>query len=384
MSRRALFLTPFAVVLFASTALAAPTIREQLPPAAQRPWDNAMQLLRAKDCRGAIPEFTRAYDLSKNPRVLYNLAICEKELGHYVRAAARFEQELAEGEGKISADEKAELQNAIRIVRAFVTTVVVRSNEAGATLFIDDYEVGKTPFLQPVPIDVGAGRVLKLVKDGFQEQTRTLDLTVGKEASVTFSLQPVTRKSLVNVTATGAPNATITMDGVEMGPSPFKGQVLVGRHTFEARATGYEPARQTSEVVFGESLNLVLSMSVARHEAKVRIDAEPSGAVIQIDDRVVGADHWEGVLTSGGHQVFVKKPGYQTATQELALTDDQVRHVKISLVQERGTAWVWWTAGGLAVLGGVAALSYFVFKPAEASPYVGTFNPGTTTARFRF
>ena len=127
-----------------------------------------------------------------------------------------------------------------------------------------------------------------------------------------------------------------------------------------------------------------MTMSLERHSSRVAVDAMPAGAMIEIDGKVVGSTHWEGNLPTGGHQLIVKKPGYQVFSQELALQDDQVRNVRATLIEERSSTWVWWTAGTLAVIGAGAVVSYFVFRPSDPQPYVGTLPPGTQTAGFHW
>src|SRR5580658_10330830 len=72
-------------------------VRAQLPDAAQRAWDAAKQLAGASDYKGALVEFQRAYELSHNPRVLFNLGVTEKFLTHYARAVEAWDRELREG-----------------------------------------------------------------------------------------------------------------------------------------------------------------------------------------------------------------------------------------------------------------------------------------------
>jgi hypothetical protein len=360
------------------------TVRAQLPPDAQRSWDRATEAMRANLWATAVTEFQRAYDLSQNPRVLYNVGVCEKELQHFSRAASKFEQGLREGEGKLSVDERERFVQAIAIVRRFVGKILVASTETGATLTIDDYEIGKTPFTSPVDIDLGAQRVLRLRKEGFREQTLRLDIAQGVLTRADFRLEPLLMASRVGVEVRGAPNATVYIDGTDMGPSPFRGDVPAGRHTFEARAQGYVTATQTSEVVYREPLSLVLSLSKERKEAKVRIEVQPDGALIEIDGKVRGATSWEGVLPPGGHQLIVKKTGYEASTQELALQVDQERTVRITLLEDRNRSWIWWTIGAVAVVGAGTFVSYIVFKPSDPAPYTGTFGPGVTTAHARW
>jgi hypothetical protein len=150
----------FAAWLAAQPALAAPPqpsavdVRSQLSEPARHAWDAAKQLAGASDYKGALVEFQRAYELSHNPRVLYNVGVTERLLTHYARAVDAWEKEQREGAGQLTAAELQELKTAIAIVQQFVTTIDVTANEPDATLSIDDFPVGKTPFSSPVRIDV--------------------------------------------------------------------------------------------------------------------------------------------------------------------------------------------------------------------------------------
>jgi hypothetical protein len=368
----------------ASIAQPAPTadLRGQLPEGARRAWDSAKQLAGANDYRGALVEFQRAYELSHDPRVLYNVGTAEKLLTHYARAVDAWERELREGGTKLSAAEVQELKNAIAIVQQFVTTIQVTANEQDATLSIDDAPVGKTPFPGPVRIDVGK-RILKLSKEGFSEALQTIDVAAGATTPVTFKLEALRKTALVSVNVWGAPSATVFVDGRDVGPAPFKGELTAESHTIEARSAGYVTVGQTVDVQYKQPMNLVLTLSAERHEGRLRINA-PEGASIAIDGHSVGAGNWEGVVsTTGGHQLVVRKRGYQAYSTEVFVADDQERDVDVPMNREVSTSWVAWGVGTLLVVTGGIVAGYFVFKPAESNPYVGTYTPGLTTADHR-
>jgi hypothetical protein len=359
------------------------TIREELTPAAQKDWDAAKDLLDANDFAGALVEYLRAYEQSKNPRVLYNVAFCEKSLRHYARAEGYLKKELDEGTGgKIPPNEEQTVKDTIAALSPFVSTVEVTANEGAATLFIDDQEIGKTPFDKPVPIDVGP-HVLRLHKDGFKDGTSNVTIAGNTPAKATITIEPTVKKSHVEVAVSGAPAANIVIDGVDMGQAPYKGDVTAGRHTFEAQAPGFVTARQTTDVVYGTPLNLALTLAVERHEGHVRVSTTPDSATIEVDGKVVGSGSWEGTLSTGGHQLIVKKPGYQPYSTEITLNDDQQRDVKATLLEEKGnTGWVAWTIGTVLVVGGGAVAGYFLFKPTDQQPVIGTLDPGTVQASF--
>jgi hypothetical protein len=373
-----------ATVLVSSNALAAPTpkpktVREELPEAARKDWDAARDLLDTSDFAGALVEYQRAYEQSKNPRVLYNVAICEKNLRHYARAQIRFKQELTDGAGKISAQEETDVKAAIQALEPFVSTIDVTSNEPGATLLIDGEAAGQTPFDKSVPIDVGPHEV-RLHKDGFIDAVQSVAVAGGVPAKATLNIDPAVKKATVSITVTGAPGASVVIDGIDMGQAPFKGEVVAGRHTFEARAPGFLAARQTSDVVYKEPLSVTLDLAAERHQGHLRIQATPAEAAIELDGKVVGSGTWDGALPSGGHQLIVKRSGFQTYTSEIMINDDQSREVNATLLAEKGSHWIAWTVGAALVVAGGAVASYFLFQPNNGQAVNGDLQPpGTVT-----
>jgi hypothetical protein len=372
----------FAAILAVSTARAdAPTadLRAELPEPARRAWDAAKQLAGASDYKGALVEFQRAYEISHNPRVLYNVGVTEKLLTHYARAVDAWDKELHEGASGLSAAEVQELKNAAGIVQQFVATIDVTANEPDAALSVDDYVVGKTPFAAPVRIDVGK-HVLKLSKAGFVDAIQTIDVASGTSTPVSLKLDPTNRTALVTVSVGGAASATVFIDGRDVGPAPFKGALSADRHTIEARSPGYLSVGETVDVQYRQPMSLVLTLSPERHIGRLRVVA-PEGADIALDAHAVGSGTWEGVVSSsGGHQLVVRKPGYQTYSTEVFVADDQTRDVNVPLNREVSTNWVAWSIGTLAVVTGGIVAGYFVFKPTAASPFVGDLGSGLTTA----
>ena len=150
-------------------------------------------------------------------------------------------------------------------------------------------------------------------------------------------------------------------------------ELSADRHTIEARAPGYVTVGQTVDVLYHQPMSLVLSLSQERHQGTLRIKA-PDGASIAVDQKQVGVGTWEGIVTTtGGHQVVVTKPGYQTYSAEVMVADDATRDVDAAMNAEVGTSWIAWGVGSLLVVTGGIVAGYFVFKPANQSPFVGEF-----------
>ncbi len=352
-------------------------VRSELPDAAKHAWDAAKELAAASNYKGAVVEFQRAYELSQNPRVLYNIGVAEKLQTHYARAVEAWERELREGTSKLTPAESAEVTNAISVVQQYVSPVDVTANEPDAILSVDDYTVGKTPFAGPVRMDVGH-HTLTLKKEGFIDLTKQIDVAAGQKLPITLTLEPTRKTALVSVTTAGPPSATIYLDGADVGPAPFKGEIPAGRHTIEARSPGYATVGQSFDVVYKEATNLMLTLAAEKHEGRLRVTA-PEGADIAIDSRKVGTGTWEGVVsTTGSHALVVTKSGFLTYATEVDVPDNGSAEREVKLNKEVGTTWVAWGIGSLLVVTGGIVAGYYIFKPANGSPFVGDLPPGLT------
>ena len=237
MTKRLLFAIVFTVLTLLAGPAAGQSIRSELPATAQKDWDAATELFKNGSWQGAIVQFQKVYDDTKNPRVLYNIGVCWKNIERYVKALNVWDEQL-KLKDKLPQADIDRIQRAMGAVKPFVSELTVESNEAGAEILIHNEVVGKTPLLDTLPISVGKNPV-RLRKPGFIPQERIVNVLKGQPAKVNFELQEEGNKTPVSVNIAGASKATIFIDGTEMGPAPFTGDVPAGRHTFEARAPGY-------------------------------------------------------------------------------------------------------------------------------------------------
>lgn len=357
-----------------------PSVRDELPPAARKDWDAALELFEARDYEKALVQFSRVYELSKHPKVLYNMGVCERQLLHYARAVEFFQRQLAEGAGKLTPKEEQDVKDTINVLSQFVSTLEVESSEPGATVYIGERAAGTTPLAKPLSVDVGPQRVV-VRKDGFKDFVQDVAISRNKPEKIVAKLEPLKVTALVEVSAIGAPNASIWIDGIDRGPAPFRGQLELGRHTFRAQAPGFVTATQTTEVASTDPLKIQLALAEERHEGKVRIVARPAGAIIEIDQRVVGSTVWEGVLPTGGHQLRISKPGYADYVSDISLRDDQVRRIEATLTADKSKGVFLWATGAVAIVAGGAIASYFVFRR-EADPVQGTLAPYIVTTNY--
>lgn len=382
----------FARILFVSIALASPSfaqaqkpVRDELPETSRRIWDNARQLYSIGDFEAARAEYQRVYDATENPRILYNIAICDKDLAHFRSAAAVLRRAL-DLKDKLSPADIADAQRALAAIEPFITKVEVVANEPGATLYVDGALLGTTPFTAPVAVDAGSHTV-KLSKSGFTDAVREkVTFTTARVNRLELEISPIEKRTRITVNVVGAPRASVLIDGEDKGPAPFSGEVKVGPHTIEARAEDFASTRQPIEVVYKEPMSLMLALSPKRHEGLLKVIASPAGSTIELDGRVVGHGSWEGTVSSKtGHQLAVKKDGYYTYGTEIVVEDDQRRSLPIALNPEK--TWIWWMLGASAVVAGGIVAGYYALKAPDRDPIPGSLDAGGRgfgIARYRF
>jgi hypothetical protein len=362
----------------AASAQPRKTTREQLPLEARGHWDAAMALVAKKNFDGARSSFKAAYDMSKNPRVLFNVGVCEKELNHYAAALEDFERELAEGKGTLHPDEEQEVKNVIAGLQDFVAQVTIEVNEKDAEVYIDNDKVDTSKLPGPYTVDVGMRR-FRAVKPNFADAVESIQLAGRKSGQVKLKLQPLVKVASVNVSVVGPANAIVKIDGREVGAAPFQGKVPVTPepHQFSAEANGYVTATQSALVHDGEALNLTLQLAPEQAKGKLIVVTKPEGGTIEIDGKVAGATRWEGPVDAHTHQIVVKKQGYYTWTQDVDIQKGDSRAITASLNEDRNNSFVPWMIGtiviGAAVIGGIVLLAL----PSDANPTPGNLPPHT-------
>lgn len=380
---------PSLVMAVESTAMAQPKkkpLREQLNAEAQKHWDTAIALYTRNQWDGARTSFNAAYDASKNPRVLFNVAVCDKNLGRYARAIDVFKQELAEGKGQLDAAEEADVKAQIAGLEQFVAHVTVEVSEAGAEVWVDEQKVGVSPLPGPVSVSIGERRI-RATKAGFAEARESVELKGGASRTVALKLSSTTKTSVVSINVVGPANAVVKIDGKEVGSAPYRGQVAVSAepHQFSAEAPDYVPATQSAVVKDGEPLNLTLQLSQQQSMGKLLVVAKPEGSTIEIDGKVVGATRWEGPVSVGTHQVLVKKQGHYPWSYDVEVPKGGERSVSASLNEDRNTSFVPWLIGSIIIIGGSSVALYFITRPKDEEPVRGSLTPftvGTPSVRF--
>ncbi len=244
----------------AATSTPAP-LAESLTGTAKADYEAGKLLFGDRDFNGALVKYRSAHEQSKDPRLLWNMAACEKNLRHYVKVRRLLERYIDEGRSVITEQERREARDVIDTIEPFTTAVSITVNEAGAKVLADGEEVGTTPLVGKILLDIG-DRKLEVTKDGYRPYVKVVTVSGSGQVVVDVKLDRDVHEGKLAVRA--APNDLISVDGNVVGKGVWTGALTSGGHTLRVTSEGMR-AYQTDVVIQD---NQTRSMDVALEPAK--------------------------------------------------------------------------------------------------------------------
>jgi hypothetical protein len=360
-----------ALALLAGAAVAEPSLRQRLDVEARAAFDRGVALYDAKDARGALAQFQLAYDKSREPRLLINLAVVERDLGRYARGLSLLERAQSEGGKSLSAGERAKLQRSIRAFRALTTEISVTTDPPGAEVLVDGELIGKTPLAAGTRIDLGR-RKLSLRAEGHKDHELTREIT--GPLRLELSLEPLLRKGRLRVEVTPADvPANVLVDDVNRGTTPLEIEVEEGVRRVTVRRAGF--VDETRAIDVQHRVRAQLAFRLRRDAAFLSVKGVNAGSEVLLDGRRLARGDFEGKVRTGPRRLEVRRGEALVYSTEINLRPGERRSV---FVDDRGSNWGYWAAGGLALVA-AAVTSALLLSQEESAPdsvgTAGTLNP---------
>ncbi|MEP7120340.1 MAG: PEGA domain-containing protein [Byssovorax sp.] len=112
-------------------------------------------------------------------------------------------------------------------------------------------------------------------------------------------------------------SASVTIDGEALPAAALAQPIALGpgTHKIAASAEGFAPMEQRFTVASGESTELALKL--VADQGTILIEAPDPRMTIAVDQHVVGAGTWKGLLPPGSHLVQIAGPGGQPFTADI-------------------------------------------------------------------
>jgi hypothetical protein len=232
-------------------------LSESLRGDARGAYESGKLLLTNHDFAGALTKFQQAYSLSSDPRLLYNMAICEKELRHYARMQALLQQYENDSGAALSSETRTAVDEALAAIRPLVGKIQVTATEDGAAVLLDGEAAGTTPLPTALSADLGKHTVV-MKKDGFETAEQTVDSPGGGTVAVSITL--VRRAHSARLVVAVDANAVVAVDGRSSAKGGFDAPVSPGTHHIGVTEAGKLPYTADVDLHDGETRTMDVSM----------------------------------------------------------------------------------------------------------------------------
>lgn len=272
-----------------------PPLSETLTGSAKGDYESGKLLYGDGDYAGSLVKFASAYDASKDPRLLWNMAACEKNLRHYSKSLKLVRQYLKDGDKVLSDQDKKEAEDLIKVMEPFTAKLQINVDEPGSEVTIDDEVLGKSP-IDPQVVDIGTRKV-RVRKDEFEEVLKEVPVGGAAQVSLDVKMVKIVHEGRLNVKASN--NGSIAIDDRVVGTGQWSGTLPSGGHTLKVTAEGMR-VYQTE----------VLIQDKQARDVAVTLEKEP-GKGLPLWAWIGGGAVLAGGLAVGGYFIFKEDSKYE-------------------------------------------------------------------------
>ncbi|HEY0467484.1 MAG TPA: PEGA domain-containing protein [Polyangiaceae bacterium] len=138
----------------------------------------------------ALVEFERAYQLSNNYKVLYNIGQVRIQLGRYAKAKEALEDYLKAGGANLSAERSQAVNKDLATLAERTASLNVVTSEVGADISLDGKVIGTSPLTAPLVVDAGEHNLV-LHKSGFYHAAQSVTLAGHDQLELKVELKPI-------------------------------------------------------------------------------------------------------------------------------------------------------------------------------------------------
>ncbi len=282
--------------------------------------------VRAKAYDSALAHFRAAQQASPSARAalgvadaLYQLA----RLGEAYEAYAdvlRSYPKLARADATLAAARLKDLA-------AKTGWVSIRLSEEGAQVDLDGASLGVSPVPALVRVAVGS-HVVHVAKGGFLPFDTRAEVKADATAVVDVTLTHEATQGHVVVQTSGEP-LRVLVDGVDVGPTPWEGDVPPGSHEITGRSSTAVAVPQTVAVVAGT--RLAVDLVATPTAAHLQIRTSDGQGLITLDGAAKGTGAFAGDVPPGAHTLSVTRDGYKPYSEALTLGIRETRAETVTL-----------------------------------------------------
>lgn len=355
MGARALLV--LALVSAAPTALAQSTAA--LRAEAERRNARGNQLYQAGRYEEALRAYQAAHALHPDARYVFNSGLAREKIFDYVGCALAFRQFLAEA-GDIDAAARAKAEQRLSACRERARIPVrFTSAPTNAGIYVGEGENRRLVGRTPQTVDLAPGRyVVTMELAGYVPRSDTIDVELGDASPQVDYVLDKLSSLRIEVDPAGA---RVKIDDFDWESAPAKREVRPGTHQVWIQKAGYIPVTREIKVEPGAEVSLVLSLQPLPRVRRLslRPSAPVPAARVRIDGQDGGGFPVTRRVSPGSHRVEISAPGRIPFARDIAIPEDRDLRLVVHLEPERSRRdrlIVWGLAGGSGVAAVVGAV----------------------------
>ncbi len=263
----------------------------------------------ARPRRGARRE---AASGKREAAALLRQAELGRRSGKAADAYRTYEALLARFKQRLSKKQRKQVEQALITLGSWTATVRFAQPEGPLSSITVDGVAVAAPS-RPLRVDPGRHTV-QATRAGADPFAAVLQLAPGQDETVEIKLSAEVRGGQVAVRERTAADVTVLIDGRDVGPAPWEGELEPGRHVVEARGARHEAAPATVEIQRHGRLEVELVAVQTREH--VRLSCQAAGAEMRLDGQPKALP-FDGALALGKHTMEVSAAGHRAFLRPL-------------------------------------------------------------------
>ncbi len=265
-------LSTSAFLIGIAIALTAAPARADDVEAARDAFRQGATLAKDTQWGAALAAFERSNKLRPSAGTTYNIAVCERALGQYVRARKSFQRALDERKGdELSESTIADIKRFTSEIDGLVATIDVSLTPVDAAIAVDGQPLevasGTTLLAGTMPAGPGkpppAGRfkviadpgahVFVVAREGFADAVKTITVRPGEKTKLDLTVERLPATLLVSA---DKKDAVVTVDALDVGVAPVELSRPAGKHHVVVRSSGFVPYEIDASLLPGQKTEL--------------------------------------------------------------------------------------------------------------------------------
>jgi len=307
-----------------------PAFAQPAPPAQPAPNEIAAgdKSARTKDWDGALTHYQAALHATPSWRAQLGVADALYQLGRLGESYETYDDAQRTYGTKYGPGEKGLVTARLKELATKTGWLSVRIADAGADVSLDGKSIGTSPVPALLRVAVGSHEV-RVAKAGFAPFVGRAEVTADGKAVVDAALSQQATQGHVIVHANGNDALRVTIDDVDVGATPWEGDVAPGRHQIGGRGSLVSAATQTVDVVAGA--RVTVDLPAASTAAHIQVRTNDGKGLIYIDSTVKGEGAFSGDVTPGPHTIVVTRDGYDRYEKSLTLGANETSAETVTL-----------------------------------------------------